>query len=144
MTKSFKARQRDLGFFTSGDVVRLSRGRITYRQLDYWIRIGLVAPDQRGRGYGYPRRFSPAEVAQVLLAVELTQNGVFLPAVRGLLSQPLQFAEDEILAWAGPFYRKVTFDELSTILDRFKVATTVFRPDPLVRQLSRGEIPDDA
>jgi len=38
---------------------------ITYRMLDYWIRIGLVTPSVPATGSGSRRRFSPADVYRV-------------------------------------------------------------------------------
>lgn len=37
----------------------------TYRQLDYWIRLGLIKPLQPARGSGTARRFTARDVAHV-------------------------------------------------------------------------------
>ena len=50
--------------YSSADVC--ARTGATYRQLDYWTRVGLVAPSvSAGIGYGTRRRWSPADVAKV-------------------------------------------------------------------------------
>lgn len=38
---------------------------VTYRQLDYWCRVGLVAPTQPAHGQGSRRLFGPADVERV-------------------------------------------------------------------------------
>jgi len=45
-------------------------GRITYRQLDYWIRTGAVTLGDRERGSGRHRVFTPAEVAALVDLVD--------------------------------------------------------------------------
>lgn len=58
----------------------------TYRQLDYWCRIGLVSEAQdQERGSGIPRRFTSAEVARVRLTVDLLGVGLGLGAIRSAL-----------------------------------------------------------
>ena len=41
---------------------------ISYRQLDYWCRCGLVPGQERGRGSGTPRRFT-ARQADVIRTI---------------------------------------------------------------------------
>jgi hypothetical protein len=49
---------------TTHEVIAQLGGRITYRQLDYWIRTGAITiGDTRNPGSGNRRRFSPVEVA---------------------------------------------------------------------------------
>jgi DNA-binding transcriptional MerR regulator len=38
---------------------------VTYRQLDYWARTGLVTPSTPAAGQGTRRRFSAADVERV-------------------------------------------------------------------------------
>ena len=49
---------------TSAEVAELAG--VTYRQLDYWCRTGLLGEDlQRPTGSGYPRRFLPDDIRAV-------------------------------------------------------------------------------
>lgn len=49
---------------------------LTYRQLDYWIRLGLVAPTARGTGSGIARDIPQAEVRVLRLMVDLVAEGL--------------------------------------------------------------------
>ena len=59
---------------SSSDVVERLDGRITYRQLDYWVRIGRVTPSiNDAYGTGDRRRWSPADLRvldQILTMLE--------------------------------------------------------------------------
>ncbi len=47
---------------TAAEVVATSG--LTYRQLDYWCRAGVLGPERaRGPGTGYPREWTPEDVA---------------------------------------------------------------------------------
>lgn len=50
---------------SSGDAVR--RSGITYRQLDYWISIGVVRPLVKAQGSGTRRLFRPEDVPRMRL-----------------------------------------------------------------------------
>lgn len=49
---------------------------LTYRQLDYWITAGLIAPSTRAIGSGYPREIPDAEVAVIRLMADLVAEGL--------------------------------------------------------------------
>lgn len=56
---------------------------ITYRQLDYWARTGLVRPSVRdASGSGSQRLYSFADVVQLRVVKRLIDTGVSLPKVR--------------------------------------------------------------
>jgi DNA-binding transcriptional MerR regulator len=48
---------------SSVEVCRLTG--VTYRQLDYWVRTGLVLPHTCARGSGTHRRWSDADLERV-------------------------------------------------------------------------------
>ena len=48
---------------TTHEVMALLDGRITYRQLDYWIRTGRITLSDSPAGSGKHRTFTPIEVA---------------------------------------------------------------------------------
>lgn len=56
------------------EVLRLLGDRITYRQLDYWIRTGRVQVADSGEGSGTRRRFTPREVEALKRYVNLELN----------------------------------------------------------------------
>lgn len=59
---------------------------ITYRQLDYWIREGLMAPSvARGRGYGTARRFSFDDFVYLELISQLSDLYVPSPSIKKAL-----------------------------------------------------------
>lgn len=66
--------------FSSVEVTQLSW--VTYRQLDYWVRQGVV--DSKGmEGSGNPRRFTFADVVLMALAKKLRDYGVSVEAIAG-------------------------------------------------------------
>lgn len=54
--------------YTAPEVLRLTG--LTYRQLDYWIRSGYIAPSQRDVGSGGRRRFTRDEVAAIIYVAD--------------------------------------------------------------------------
>lgn len=72
--------------FSSNDVCRLAR--ITFRQLDYWERTGLISPSvpSRSRGSGHHRRWSRDDV---VLVAALGQAG---PSIRWVLAEAMRAA----------------------------------------------------
>ena len=52
----------------------------TYRQLDYWCRIGLLHPKNPTPGSGMPREWPAGELRVAKRMVELTQAGLTLVA----------------------------------------------------------------
>lgn len=68
---------------------------VTYRQLDYWTRIGLVAPAQTARGSGTARRWSPEDILALRVTKTLLGHGVphaaILEAQERVLSSPRDF-----------------------------------------------------
>lgn len=70
------------GSFSTEDVCRITG--LSYRQLDYWTRTGLVRPSLHdGRGSGAPyRRWSGSDVDEVLLIAKLVRAGVSYGRIR--------------------------------------------------------------
>lgn len=72
-------------YYRSRDVIRLSG--ITYRQLDYWIRIGIIKSSGRNSaGKGNPRLFTFRDLVEVRTAKRLIDCGMKLQALRSALS----------------------------------------------------------
>lgn len=61
---------------------------ITYRRLDYWVRVGLIEPSRQARGSGTRRAFDARDLADLRLAALL-----------------MEVREDT--AWAGEVLAKV-------------------------------------
>lgn len=72
--------------FGSPETCRLTK--ISYRQLDYWARTGLLVPsltpDGMGVGSGHKRRYSARDVAILRLIKEMLDAGINLQMVRTL------------------------------------------------------------
>lgn len=63
---------------------------ITYRQLDYWTRTGLITPlDATRPGSGHLHRFTDHELAKVRTVRSLLDAGVSLQIIRAHLDQIL-------------------------------------------------------
>jgi len=61
---------------------------ITYRQLDYWARTGLVEPTVRGaRGSGSQRLYSFRDVLVLKLVKRLLETGISLQQIRTAVDQ---------------------------------------------------------
>lgn len=66
----------------SADSARRLTG-VTYRQLDYWDKTGLVRPSVRGaKGKGSRRVYSFQDVVELRVVSRMLASGVSLPAVR--------------------------------------------------------------
>lgn len=74
----------DLGY-RSSQVCEITG--VTYRQLDYWVRTGIVAPSIccGGQGSGTQRRWSAADVVRVAAVARLLAEGYTLQAARRLM-----------------------------------------------------------
>lgn len=61
---------------------------ITYRQLDYWARTGLVAPSvQRAEGSGTQRLYAFDDIVQLRVVKRLVDTGISLQRVRVALQE---------------------------------------------------------
>jgi len=49
---------------------------ISFRQLDFWTRAGLLTAEREGTGPGYPREYSDAEARVVVTMARLVRGGV--------------------------------------------------------------------
>lgn len=59
------------------------RAGITYRQLDYWTRTGLVIPSEDNiGGSGHPREYADTDLALVMLIKRLLDDGRTLRSIR--------------------------------------------------------------
>ncbi len=78
--------------------VALSASGITYRQLDYWARTGLVEPSIRpAHGSGSQRLYSFRDVLVLRIVKRLIDTGVSLPNIRAAV-QHLKNRGDSDLA----------------------------------------------
>jgi len=68
---------------------------ITYRQLDYWARTGLLHPSiSRARGSGSQRLYSYSDLVQLKVIKRLLDSGVSLQAARRAIDCLRQSGED--------------------------------------------------
>ncbi len=62
--------------------------KITYRQLDYWARTGLVVPSvEDANGSGSQRLYSYSDLLALKFVKRLLDAGLSLPSIRRALSQ---------------------------------------------------------
>lgn len=61
---------------TSAQVCRAAR--LTYRRLDYWVRVGMVTPVIASAGSGSARLFDPSVVEEIL---DMKQRAAACPYV---------------------------------------------------------------
>lgn len=60
---------------------------ITYRQLDYWARTGLIKPSiQTAHGSGTQRRYSFADIVQLKVVKRLLDAGMSLKKIRSAMT----------------------------------------------------------
>lgn len=79
-----------------GPVVSRAIG-ITYRQLDYWDRTGLVSPTVRSaRGSGSQRLYSFRDVLVLKVVKNLLDAGVSLQQIRKAVEQLSDFGVDDL------------------------------------------------
>ncbi len=116
---------------------------ITYRQLDYWARTGLVEPGMRkADGSGTQRLYSFDDVVRLKVVKRLLDTGVSLQKVRlaveELEARGRSLAESTLISDGVTVY---TVDDDRQVLDLLKRGQGVFAIslEPLVDEL-RGEV----
>jgi DNA-binding transcriptional MerR regulator len=72
---------------------------ITYRQLDYWARSGVL--DIGPTGIGFPRRFTEAQVRELRVAAALRKAGVGLERISEALVALRADPEAELVIITG-------------------------------------------
>lgn len=78
------------------DVCRIAG--ITYRQLDYWIRVGAITPAQQADGSGTQRRFTTGQARAIRLAATLRTLGAPIATIGAVAGQWADMPEHE---WTG-------------------------------------------
>lgn len=81
------------GWASSVDLMRLTG--ITYRQVDYWTRLGWLRPPEPTPGQGAQRYFPPAEIRVAAIMSALVRAGVE-PGAAGMAART---------AWGGRWWR---------------------------------------
>ena len=127
---------------------------ITYRQLDYWARTGLITPSvQSAQGSGSQRLYSFGDIVQLKVVKRLLDAGMSLKKIRSamdILKEQLQInaplADVTLLSDGATIYAAHSPDE---VVDVFQRGQGVFgiAVGPVQQEL-KGEIlrlfPDDA
>lgn len=90
--------------FSSPQVCELAG--ISYRQLDYWTRLGYLHPDHRG-GTGYDRAWSETETVKVHAMAAMVRAGLTPAAAaryvaRGLMAVLVTWTLPEVLDATAP------------------------------------------
>lgn len=95
---------------------------ITYRQLDYWARTGLVEPTIRGaRGSGSQRLYSFRDILILKIIKRLLDAGISLPQIRTAISHLRERGTDDLtrvtlMSDGASVYECTTNDEVIDLL----------------------------
>ncbi|MEX2561844.1 MAG: MerR family transcriptional regulator [Nitriliruptoraceae bacterium] len=139
--------------FDVGDAATVSEGYrgptvckivgITYRQLDYWARTGLVEPTvRRAEGSGSQRLYAFEDVLQIKIVKRLLDTGVSLQKVRmaieELRARGKSVVEATLISDGTSVY---TVDSDQQVLDLLRRGQGVFALslEPVIDEL-RGEV----
>ena len=119
---------------------------ITYRQLDYWARTGLITPSiQSAQGSGSQRRYSFTDIVQLKVVKRLLDAGMSLKKIRSamdILREQLEsddpLADVTLLSDGKSIYAAHSADE---VVDVFQGGQGVFgiAVGPVQKEL-QGEI----
>ena len=104
---------------------------ITYRQLDYWARTGLIQPSiTAAKGSGSQRRYSFSDIVQLKVVKSLLDAGMSLKKIReaiGILSEQLEsetpLADVTLLSDGATIYAAHSASE---VVDVFRKGQGVF------------------
>ena len=124
--------------FTTPQVCRMAR--VSFRQVDYWARIGLIAPDTPARGSGTQRRFTGAQARDIAMVGRLRELGVGLDAIEEVLALLRTTTEGALVVIAPAFVRVVEPLDVARAVTEAEGAAIVMAPDTL-RVLSEDEQP---
>ncbi|WZH53633.1 MAG: MerR family transcriptional regulator [Nocardioides alkalitolerans] len=95
---------------------------ITYRQLDYWARTGLVEPTIRGaKGSGSQRLYSFRDILILKIIKRLLDAGISLPQIRTAISHLRERGTDDLtrvtlMSDGASVYECTTNDEVIDLL----------------------------
>lgn len=96
---------------------------ITYRQLDYWARTGLVVPSLRiAKGSGSPRLYSFRDILVLRVVKKLLDAGVSLQQVRTAIGQLSDRGVDDLasitlMSDGASVYECASTDEIVDLLE---------------------------
>lgn len=95
---------------------------VTYRQLDYWARTGLVEPSIRGaKGSGSQRLYSFRDILILKIIKRLLDAGISLPQIRTAISHLRERGTDDLtrvtlMSDGASVYECTTNDEVIDLL----------------------------
>jgi hypothetical protein len=93
---------------------------ISYRQLDYWDRTGLVRPSYPAQGSGTSRLYTRDDVVRLAIVKGLLTHGVSLPMIRELSGGVLTEAEGEWVDLGDEYVAiRINVGRFRTMVDRF-------------------------
>lgn len=78
-----------------------ARAGLTYREVDYWTRCGVLVPEMVAHGSGTQRRYTDEESLVALVLRELRTLGAGLPVLAEVAGQLRQWSPNE---WRGPVF----------------------------------------
>ena len=100
---------------------------ITYRQLDYWARTGLVEPSIRpAAGSGTQRLYSFTDIVHLKIIAGLLDTGVSLQKVR----RAIDYIRNDL---------KIPLEQVLTLASDGKTVFAATNPDEIMDILNRGQ-----
>lgn len=97
---------------------------ITYRQLDYWARTGLVEPSVRGaKGSGSQRLYSFRDILVLKLVKSLLETGISLQQIRTAVEQlretgVVDLAQTTLMSDGASVYLCTSNDQVIDLVNR--------------------------
>ncbi|AZM50516.1 MerR family transcriptional regulator [Streptomyces sp. WAC 06738] len=94
---------------------------ITYRQLDYWARTGLVEPSVRANGSGAQRLYGSHDVVVLKIVKRLLDAGVSLQSIRTAVrhlraAEPADLRRMTLISDGATVYECTSSDEVVELL----------------------------
>jgi len=121
----------DLDDETFSTPVVCKMARVSFRQVDYWTRIGLIAPEKPAHGSGSQRRFTGAQARDVAMIGRLRELGVGLDAIEEVLSLLRTTTEGALVVIAPGFVRVVEPLDVAAAITEAAGAAIVLAPETL-------------
>jgi DNA-binding transcriptional MerR regulator len=114
--------------FSTPDTCRMAR--VSFRQLDYWARVGTIEPVRPANGSGSVRRFTGEQVREVAMVGRLRELGVGLDAIDEVLAVVRESA-GALVVISPDAVRAVPREDVADAVEAANGAAIVVSPDAL-------------
>lgn len=118
----------DGDLFSTPDVCRMAR--VTFRQLDYWSRVGAIEPVRAATGSGSKRRWTGKQVRDVAMIGRLRELGVGLDAIEEVMAV-VDESEGTLIVISTEWVRAVPRDVVAEAIEDASGVAIVVSPESL-------------